>query len=132
MSVQELERRIEAAFASGEIAPAADAVEETIRLLDGGELRVAELQGDEWVVNEWAKKAILLFFRLQKLEPIEVGPYVYHDKICLLQLSTEDEDYVIDPLAVKDLSPLSGLFRDPAELRLDNLLTQPWRNDRGG
>lgn len=40
--------------------------------------------------------------------------YVYHDKICLLQLSTEDEDYVIDPLAVKDLSPLSGMFRDPA------------------
>lgn len=40
--------------------------------------------------------------------------YVYHDKICLLQLSTEEEDYVVDPLAVKDLSPLSGMFRDPS------------------
>lgn len=40
--------------------------------------------------------------------------YVYHDKICLLQLSTEEEDYVVDPLTVKDLSPLSGMFRDPS------------------
>ncbi len=39
--------------------------------------------------------------------------YVYHDKVCLLQMSTEAEDYVIDPLAVKDLSPLGPLFRDP-------------------
>lgn len=40
--------------------------------------------------------------------------YVYHDKVCLLQLSTEEEDYVIDPLTVKDLSPLGAMFRDPS------------------
>lgn len=40
--------------------------------------------------------------------------FVYHDKVCLLQLSTEEEDYVVDPLAVKDLSPLGPMFRDPA------------------
>ena len=101
MSVQELERRIEAAFASGEIAPAADAVEETIRLLDGGELRVAELRGDEWVVNEWAKKAILLFFRLQKLEPIEVGPYLYHDKIPLKRDFVERNVRVVPPAVAR-------------------------------
>ena len=83
MSVLELERRIEEAFASGELAPAADAVEETIRLLDGGLLRIAEQTGDEWVVNEWAKKAILLYFRLRPMAPLEVGPYLYHDKIPL-------------------------------------------------
>ena len=83
MSVHELESRIEAAFASGEIAPAAAAVAETIRLLDGGLLRIAEQTGDEWVVNEWAKKAILLYFRLRPMAPLEVGPYLYHDKIPL-------------------------------------------------
>lgn len=40
--------------------------------------------------------------------------YVYHDKVCLIQLSGEFEDIVVDPLAVKDLSPLGPLFRDPA------------------
>ena len=40
--------------------------------------------------------------------------YSYHDKVCLLQLSSSGEDIVIDPLAVKDLSPLGPMFRDPA------------------
>ena len=101
MSVQELERRIEAAYASGEIAPAADAVEETIRLLDGGELRVAELRGEEWVVNEWVKKAILLFFRLQKMEPIEVGPYLYYDKIPLKRDFAERNVRVVPPAVAR-------------------------------
>lgn len=42
------------------------------------------------------------------------GFFAYHEKICLLQLSTESEDFVIDPLPVKDLSPLGALFRDPS------------------
>ena len=46
-------------------------------LLDRGELRVAEPGPDGWVVNEWAKKAILLYFRLRKVEPMEAGdPYI--------------------------------------------------------
>jgi 2,3,4,5-tetrahydropyridine-2,6-dicarboxylate N-succinyltransferase len=56
-------------------------VEEAIARLDAGELRVAEHVGDEWVVNEWVKKAILLFFRLRKVEPIEVGGLHFLDKI---------------------------------------------------
>jgi 2,3,4,5-tetrahydropyridine-2-carboxylate N-succinyltransferase len=56
-------------------------VEEAIAGLDAGELRVAEQVGDEWVVNEWVKKAILLYFRLRKVEPIEVGGLHYLDKI---------------------------------------------------
>jgi 2,3,4,5-tetrahydropyridine-2,6-dicarboxylate N-succinyltransferase len=58
-------------------------VEETIAALDRGEIRVAEKQGDEWVVNEEAKQAILAYFGLRKMEPIEVGPFEYHDKIPL-------------------------------------------------
>ena len=56
-------------------------VEEAIAGLDAGELRVAEQVGDEWVVNEWVKKAILLYFRLRKVEPIEVGGLHFLDKI---------------------------------------------------
>ncbi|MFL5917573.1 MAG: 2,3,4,5-tetrahydropyridine-2,6-dicarboxylate N-succinyltransferase [Gaiellaceae bacterium] len=57
--------------------------EETIAALDRGELRVAEKIDGEWQVNEDAKSAILDYFRIRKLEPIEVGPYEYLDKIPL-------------------------------------------------
>ena len=57
--------------------------EETIAALDRGEIRVAEHRDGEWVVNEDAKAAILDYFRLRKMEPIEVGPFEYHDKIPL-------------------------------------------------
>lgn len=56
-------------------------IEEAIRLLDAGEIRVAERSGDGWVVNEWVKKAILLYFRLRKVEPMEVGGLHFLDKI---------------------------------------------------
>jgi 2,3,4,5-tetrahydropyridine-2,6-dicarboxylate N-succinyltransferase len=57
--------------------------EETIAALDRGELRVAEPSGDEWVVNREAQAAILDFFRSRRMEPREVGPFEYHDKIPL-------------------------------------------------
>ena len=61
----------------------AGVVEATIAALDRGELRVAEKRDDEWIVNEWVKKAILLYFRVRRMEPLEVGPFLYHDKIPL-------------------------------------------------
>jgi 2,3,4,5-tetrahydropyridine-2-carboxylate N-succinyltransferase len=57
--------------------------EEIIAALDRGELRVAERVDGEWIVNEEAKQAILDYFRLRELEPIEVGPFEYLDKIPL-------------------------------------------------
>jgi len=56
---------------------------ETIAALDRGEIRVAERSGDGWVVNEEAKAAILDYFRERRMEPIELGPFEYHDKIPL-------------------------------------------------
>jgi 2,3,4,5-tetrahydropyridine-2-carboxylate N-succinyltransferase len=56
-------------------------VEEAIDLLDRGEVRTAEKQGHEWVVNEWVKKAILLYFRVRKVEPMAVGDLRFLDKI---------------------------------------------------
>ena len=59
--------------------------EEIVAALDGGERRVAEKVGDEWVVDVEAKEAILEYFRLRKVEPIEVGPFMFQDKIPLKQ-----------------------------------------------
>jgi 2,3,4,5-tetrahydropyridine-2-carboxylate N-succinyltransferase len=57
--------------------------EDTIAALDAGTLRVAEKVDGEWRVDEDAKAAILDYFRIRSLEPIEVGPYEYLDKIPL-------------------------------------------------
>jgi 2,3,4,5-tetrahydropyridine-2-carboxylate N-succinyltransferase len=58
-------------------------VEATIAALDRGEIRVAEKADGEWRVNEEAKQAILDYFRLRDMEPLEVGPFEYLDKIPL-------------------------------------------------
>src|SRR4051794_18455039 len=58
-------------------------VEELIAALDRGELRVAEPVDGDWRVNPEAQEAILEYFRLRQMEPQEVGPFEYHDKIPL-------------------------------------------------
>jgi 2,3,4,5-tetrahydropyridine-2-carboxylate N-succinyltransferase len=58
-------------------------VEELIAALDRGEARVAERDGDGWRVNDEAQRAILEYFRLREMQPQEVGPFEYHDKIPL-------------------------------------------------
>jgi 2,3,4,5-tetrahydropyridine-2-carboxylate N-succinyltransferase len=75
----DLVAEIEALWDADELDPGP--IEQAIRLLDQGEVRVAEPSGDGWHVNEWTKKAILLYFRLRKVEPIEVGGLHFLDKI---------------------------------------------------
>jgi len=58
-------------------------VEELIAALDRGDVRVAEPQNGDWRVNAEAQEAILEYFRLRRMEPQEVGPFEYHDKIPL-------------------------------------------------
>jgi 2,3,4,5-tetrahydropyridine-2,6-dicarboxylate N-succinyltransferase len=58
-------------------------VEEVVAALDRGEIRVAEPANGDWYVNEDAQRAILEYFRLRQMEPQEVGPFEYHDKIPL-------------------------------------------------
>lgn len=60
-----------------------DAIRKVVDLLDVGELRVAEPVNDGWQVNEWIKKAVVLYFPIQKMETLEVGIFEYHDKIPL-------------------------------------------------
>lgn len=61
-----------------------DAIREVVAMLDRGEIRVA-LPADDgtWIVNDWVKKAVVLYFPIQQMETIEVGPFEFHDKIPL-------------------------------------------------
>jgi 2,3,4,5-tetrahydropyridine-2-carboxylate N-succinyltransferase len=84
----ELENAINVAWEAADdagVAAASSAIERTVEFLDQGTVRCAELIDGAWVAREWAKKAILLYFRLRKLEPDEAGPFKYFDKIPLKQ-----------------------------------------------
>jgi 2,3,4,5-tetrahydropyridine-2-carboxylate N-succinyltransferase len=60
-----------------------DTIRKVVDLLDKGALRVAEPTTDGWQVNEWVKKAVVLYFPIQKMETLEAGIFEYHDKIPL-------------------------------------------------
>lgn len=59
------------------------AINEVIDQLDKGLLRVAQPSEDGWLVNEWVKKAVILYFPIRQMETIEIGPFEFHDKIPL-------------------------------------------------
>ncbi len=59
------------------------AIKQVIDLLDKGELRVAQPVSDGWQVNEWVKKAVVLYFPIQKMDTLEAGIFEYHDKMPL-------------------------------------------------
>lgn len=60
-----------------------NAIHNTIESLDKGEIRVAEPSAENWKINEWVKKAVLLYFGIQKMEVSEVGPFEFYDKMKL-------------------------------------------------
>lgn len=73
---------VEAAYADLDLLESAtEAVTRTIARLDRGEVRVAEQSGDDWVVNQWVKQAISLYFRIAELETWNVGMFEFYDKI---------------------------------------------------
>ena len=93
--------------------------EETIEALDRGELRVAEKTDGEWRVNEDAKAAILDYFRIRKLELIEVGPYEYLDKIPLKRNYAELGVRVVPPATARYGSYLSrGVVMMPSYVNI--------------
>lgn len=64
--------------------PSAQAsIREVIELLDKGKLRTAEPIDGGWKVNDWVKKAVILYFPIQQMQTIEVGPFEFHDKMQL-------------------------------------------------
>lgn len=60
-----------------------DAINHIIDQLDQGLMRVAEPKGQSWQVNDWIKKAVILYFPLRQMETLEVGPFEFHDKMKL-------------------------------------------------
>ncbi len=60
-----------------------NAIREVIEEVDKGRLRVAEPKGNEWVVNEWVKQAILMYFGIQQMQTWELAPFEFHDKMLL-------------------------------------------------
>jgi 2,3,4,5-tetrahydropyridine-2-carboxylate N-succinyltransferase len=78
------------------------AVTETIARLDRGELRVAERSAEgEWVTHAWVKQAILLYFGIQGMQRIEIGPFEFHDKIPLKKNLPEAGVRVVPPGVVR-------------------------------
>ena len=85
MDTQDI-RYIEAAWERRELLAQEEvraAIAEVIDLLDKGMLRVAEPGPGGWKLNEWVKKAVILYFPIQEMEVVEVGPLEFHDKIPL-------------------------------------------------
>jgi len=95
--------RIEALYElpAEEAAAGREDVEEAIRLLDTGAIRVAERGEDGWVANEWVKKAILVYFRLRVNEPIELGPYTWFDKVPLKRVTPDMGVRVVPPAVAR-------------------------------
>ena len=60
-----------------------NAIRSVIKDLDNGVIRVAEPTNKGWKVNTWVKKAVVLYFPIQEMNTIEVGPLEFHDKIPL-------------------------------------------------
>jgi 2,3,4,5-tetrahydropyridine-2-carboxylate N-succinyltransferase len=100
---QKLQALIEAAFEKrAEITPKSvarellEALETTIGLLDGGTLRVAEKQAGEWIVHQWLKKAVLLYFRTHDNDIIDAGYSRFYDKVPLKYADYSAEQFRSD------------------------------------
>ncbi len=84
-----------------------DAVNEAIEQLDRGEIRVAEKKNDEWVINDWVKKAVLLFFRIEDNQFIKGGFTNYYDKVPAKYADSNSRDFrdsgvrVVPPATVR-------------------------------
>lgn len=82
----ELQQHIEKVWDDRTLLQSAEsqaAIRLVIEQLDKGLLRVAQPTSNGWQVNEWIKKAVILYFPIQQMETIEVGPFEFHDKIAL-------------------------------------------------
>ncbi|MFK7972636.1 MAG: 2,3,4,5-tetrahydropyridine-2,6-dicarboxylate N-succinyltransferase [Bacteroidia bacterium] len=96
-----------------------DAIEEVINLLDVGELRCATPTEDGWQVNDWVKKAVILYFPIRKMETIELPPYEYHDKMALKTGYAEKGVRVVPPAVARFGAYLSpGVIMMPSYVNI--------------
>jgi 2,3,4,5-tetrahydropyridine-2-carboxylate N-succinyltransferase len=84
--MMDLQTKIEAAWNDRALLKEetySNAIREVIEEVDKGRLRVAEPNGNDWVVNEWVKQAILMYFGIQQMQTWELAPFEFHDKMLL-------------------------------------------------
>ena len=81
MNIEKFENRVENIDLDNITQDDVDLINEIIQKLDNGEIRVVEKIDNEWVVNEWVKKSISLYFSIQNLKVIESGDVIYFDKL---------------------------------------------------
>lgn len=109
--MNQLRETIEAAWEDRELLQndkTTKAIREVVNLLDSGELRVAEPVADGWQVNEWVKKAVVLYFPIQKMETLEAGIFEYHDKIPLKKNYKEKGIRVVPNAVARHGAYISG------------------------
>ena len=95
---------IEAAWENRELLKKEEtrsAIDQVIGLLDKGKLRTATPTDEGWQVNEWVKKAVILYFPTQPMSTMTTGPFEYHDKIRLKQDYAELGVRVVPPAAAR-------------------------------
>ena len=85
-NITTIQQQIEAAWADRTLlqqAPTQANIRQVIELLDKGSIRIAEREEGGWKINEWIKKAVILYFPIQQMQTVEVGPFEFYDKIPL-------------------------------------------------
>ena len=103
----EIQKLIEEAFENRELLQDRnyqEAIRSAIAHLDCGRLRVAEPDPEGqhgWIVNEWVKKAVLLYFSICNMTAMEVGPFQYHDKMSLKRSYAESGVRVVPPATAR-------------------------------
>lgn len=96
-----------------------EAVHHVLEQLDKGKLRCAEPTEEGWQVNDWVKKAVIMYFPIAKMETIEVGPYEYHDKIPLKKDYKSQGVRVVPPAVARYGAFLeSGVIMMPSYVNL--------------
>lgn len=96
-----------------------EAIEEVMEFLDKGKLRVAEPQNGEWQINEWVKKAVLMYFSIRKMETTTAGPFEYHDKMKLKSNYEELGIRVVPPAVARYGSYISkGVILMPSYVNI--------------
>ncbi len=84
--MEHIQSQIEAAWENRALLQQADtqaAIADVVEALDKGQLRCAEPDGESWKVNDWVKKAVIMYFPIRQMETVELPPFEYHDKMAL-------------------------------------------------
>ncbi|MBI1836820.1 MAG: 2,3,4,5-tetrahydropyridine-2,6-dicarboxylate N-succinyltransferase [Flavobacteriia bacterium] len=102
-------------------------IDKVIEDLDKGLLRVAEPgENNSWVVNEWVKKAVVMYFPIRQMETIEVGPFEFHDKMALKTNYKELGVRVVPPAVARYGAYISkGVILMPSYVNIGAFVDEP-------